>query len=131
MEENQKMDALMVVLEGQVEVTDRNGETTQIYPNQIIGLEHIKVAKLQPNNPLVLNHINFSSKVVTSKFPIERTDILSIQFDEIMTVCERIMEKEISAQLNTISKIKWFALLEPARAKAFKNSLKRIKMPKG
>lgn len=36
----------------------------------------------------------------------------------------------MSAQLNTISKIKWFALLEPAKAKDFKNSLQRIKMTK-
>ena len=34
-------------------------------------------------------------------------------------------------QLNTITKIKWFALLEPARALNFKNQLERIKLLKG
>ena len=60
-----------------------------------------------------------------------RTDILSIYFDEIVTIYQRIQEKEMQAQMNTISKIKWFALLEPARAVSFKNELSRIKMAAG
>lgn len=127
----EKLDSILVVLEGEVTLTDQSGRETTVLPHQIVGLEKIPTIDLLPNKPLSMDPITFGKRVKSAKFPVQRTDLLSIYFDEIVTIYQRIQEKEMQAQMNTISKIKWFSLLEPASALAFKNELSRIKMSKG
>jgi len=58
---------------------------------------------------------------VAAEEPVERTEVMSIYFEDIEAIYSRLREKENQKQLNTIGKIRWFALLEPMRAQDFKN----------
>ena len=56
---------------------------------------------------------------------------MSIYFEDIEAIYSRLREKENQKQLNTIGKIRWFALLEPMRAQDFKNQLVSLKIKSG
>ena len=91
-----------------------------LYPGEILGLECIPRVDISLHHDLNFNFdtdpIVLRQKFSAAPMPVEQTEVMSIYFDDIETIYRRVREKENQHQLNTITKIKWFALLEPYRA---------------
>jgi len=137
-EEGERMDSLNVVLEGHAinyDASESDGEADSgvyvLRQNEILALEEIPDIRLSMHEDIVIKPIILHQKFTAAEMPVERTDIMSIYFDDLEAVYSRLREKENQRQLNTITKIKWFALLELHRAQSFKNQLTMQKVKKG
>jgi hypothetical protein len=67
------------------------------------------------HNKLKLPQLNLKSTLRAAPRPCQRTDILSIYFEEISILYERIIDKENRRQLAVIGKINWFNQLDPTK----------------
>lgn len=60
LEAREKLDSILVVLEGQVTLTGPDGRQTTVHPHQIVGLEKLQTIDLVPNQPLVMEPLAFN-----------------------------------------------------------------------
>lgn len=63
LEAHEQLDSILVVLEGQVTLTDPDGRQTTVHPHQIIGLELLETVDLAPNEPLSIEPLAFDKRV--------------------------------------------------------------------
>lgn len=113
--DNDLLDSLNIVLEGHVVQTQKDGTTNIIKADEIIGESHLPQVGLCVHTKLKLNQLNLQSTLRAAPRPCQRTDILSIYFEEITILYQRIIDRENRRQLAVISKINWFNQLDPIK----------------
>ena len=105
LDENEKMDSVDVILEGHVINFDEFGDSDDsesnvyiLYPNEILGLECIRPIDISIHHDLDFKFdtqpIVLKQKFNAAPMPVEKTEIMSIYFDDIETIYRRVREKE-------------------------------------
>ena len=99
-EEGETMDSLNVVLEGHVinvdasQDADGGGDVYILHQNEILALEEIQDIRLSMHEDIKIKPIVLRQRFSAAEMPVERTDIMSIYFDDLEAVYQRLREKE-------------------------------------
>ena len=99
-EEGETMDSLNVVLEGHVvnmdasHAADAEGDVYILRQNEILALEEIPDVRLSMHEDIKIKPIVLRQRFSAAEMPVERTDVLSIYFDDLEAVYQRLRDNE-------------------------------------